>query len=251
MSHFLTLLLHELKSLSRSLSTYIAGGVFLLLMGTLYLLILGEFSRRAQTGTPTEQFFELFWVPFFLLIPMLTMRSISEERRRGTLETMMTTPVSAVEIVVTKFLAAYLLYCLLWSLTALFPVIAGWRLDSPYLMERLIDTGSMLGGYSYVAISGMLAISLGIFCSSLTRTQLVAGMLCLCMLFILIVGLAVLRYQADAWPGWLDGTVEYFDLIKHRNDYLKGVIDTRPLLFYVSSCFLFLGLSVIVVESKA
>lgn len=251
MKHFITLLMHELKTLGRSLSTYIAGGVFLLLMGTLYLLILGEYSRVPMTGTPTSQFFELYWVPFFLLIPMLTMRSISEERRRGTLETLMTTPVSALEIVVTKFLAAYLLYCLLWGLTALFPVIAGWRLGNPILMERLVDTSSMVGGYSYVAISGLLAISLGIFCSSLTRTQLVAGMLCLCLLFTLIVSLAVLRYQADAWPGWMDGTVDYFDLIKHRDDYLKGVIDTRPLLFYLSSCFLFLGLSVIVVESKA
>jgi ABC-2 type transport system permease protein len=240
-----------MRSVLRAPATYVAAVIFLLLMGGLYLLILGEFSDRPMDGTPAQVFFQWFWLPVFFLVPMLTMRSIAEERRAGTLETLMTTPVTATQIVAAKFLATYLFYLLLWALTLFFPLATSWYLDAPLISERLLERSALAGGYLFVAVSGLLLISIGIFCSSLTRTQLVAGMLTFCCLFVVILGAGLLKLQSLEYPGWLEVPLAYVDIVKHHNDYVSGIIDTRPLFLYVSNALLLLGLSVLVVESKA
>ena len=178
MKHFFSLLHHELRALIIAPSTYAAGVLFLVLMGWIYWRILLQFSLQPQEGLPASMFFQLFWLPVFFVVPLLTMRSIAEERRSGTLETLMTTPVSALEVVLGKFFAAYLFYCFLWLLTLGFPWLVSLSLDSTAASRTLMDRGALLGGYSFVAVSGFLFIAVGIFSSSLTRSQFVAGMLC-------------------------------------------------------------------------
>ena len=97
----------QLKQMFISPSTYIAAFLFLTFMGVMYLYSLIEVSRGTIGRSPTEIFLSAFWIPVLFMVPLLTMRSLSEERRMGTLGTMMTTPVTAFEIVLSKFLAAY------------------------------------------------------------------------------------------------------------------------------------------------
>jgi len=250
MRHILTLLKYEIRVLITAPATYVAAVIFLLLMGFIYLIILQDFSQTAQEGLPSEMFFQLFWLPVFFVVPLLTMKSIAEERRLGTLGTLMTTPVTALEVVVSKFLASYLLYCLLWGLTLLFPILANFTFETTVVGERLLDRATLMGGYLFVAISGMLFIAVGIFSSSLTRTQLVAGMLCFSILFILILGVSALEAQDMEWMHWLEAPLSYLQIFNHLADFSRGVIDTRPLFYYSSNTLLVLGLTVIMVESK-
>lgn len=254
MRHFFYLLLHEIRMLFITPATYAAAVLFLMIMGGIYLLGLEQVSRGFLDDSPTKGFFQLFWLPVFFMVPLLTMRSIAEERRLGTLETIMTTPVTAMQIVLSKFLAAYLFYMFLWGLTLLFPYLSTTVLSGSQFSSQLMDGAQLRGGYSFVALSGCLYIAIGLFASSLTRSQLVAGMLSFSMLFVLIISGQVLMNMPllDGFSiPWLADQIDYIRTFKHLEDFSRGVIDTRPFFLYLSTAFLFLGMTTLVVESKA
>ncbi|MEJ6602559.1 MAG: ABC transporter permease [Verrucomicrobiia bacterium] len=249
MRHFLTILGHEVRMLLVSPSTYIAAVTFLAFMGFIFAGILAEFSSTPQQNSPAVAFFELFWVPVIFIVPLLTMKSISEERRLGTLETLLTTPISTGEVVLGKYGAAYLLYLSLWASTAgLFYILHRFTQDS-----FLLDLGPLIGGYLFIAVSGLLFVALGIFASSLSRNQAVAGIFGVVMLFGLIIGtqllagLATLNLESFAT---LKSSVEYAQVFQHLDDFSRGIVDTRQLLFYVSGASLTLILSVLGLEAK-
>jgi ABC-2 type transport system permease protein len=177
MRHFPALLRHELRSLAHAPSTYVAGVLFLLLMAAIYYLLLSQYAAEQFNVPPGEMFFQAFWLPVLFMVPLLTMRSLAEERRMHTLETLLSAPVTTAEVILSKFLASWILYCLLWLGVMLFPV------SSPFtaLAARMPDAHAhavLLGGYAFVCISGLLYIATGILSSTLTRSQLVAGILC-------------------------------------------------------------------------
>src|SRR6058998_3536943 len=118
MKHFWTILSHELRMLLVNPATYIAAVLFLGVMGFIFTGILETYSHTSQELSPGYVFFELFWLPVFLLVPLLTMKCLAEERRLGTLETLLTTPVTTTEVVLGKFGAAYFLYLALWASTS-------------------------------------------------------------------------------------------------------------------------------------
>jgi len=253
MKHLPTLLRHELKQIWVSPATYLAAVLTLLLMGFLYFFTILGVTTDPQEATPSEIYFSAFWLPVLLVVPLLTMKSFAEERRQRTLETLMTTPVTAGEVVMAKFLAAWLFYLAIWAGSLLFPVIASRVIGQPEATALLLDQGPLTGGFLFVALSGMLFVAVGIFSSSLTRSQLVAGMLSFSVVFILLVGAGALRYldpgqNQDALATRL---FEYLQIFDHFEDFVRGVIDTRPFIYYLSSTALVLGVSSLVVESKA
>jgi ABC-2 type transport system permease protein len=253
MRHFRQLLNYELKSLFWSPATYAAGCLFLLLMGIVYISIIQEYSNSPQESLPTIDFFGGFWIPVFFLVPLITMKSIAEERKLGTLEVVMATGVNPFEFVLAKFMACYLFYLGLWSLTLLFPLIAYSILPSASMDARLLDTPSLMGGFLFVAASGLLYISIGVFASSLTRSQLVAGMLAFGFLFLLIVGgRFLLDFPIIELP-FLHSTslsFAYLQTFQHLNDFTRGVLDSRPLCLYFSGSIFFWALTTLVVEAK-
>lgn len=254
MSRFFHLLRNELRILLLSPATYLAAVLSLSMMGFFYYLTLVDLARQEQTELPNVVFFRYFLFPVSLMVPMLTMKSIAEERRLGTLETLMTTPVPAFAFVLCKFLAAFAFYAAMWALALGFPLLAVMVLPHPELAQLLLDPGSLIGGFSFVLLTGMLFVSIGIFASSLTRSQLVAGMLSFSSIFLLIVGMTVLRTQApslgglDPVTGDLLGYLQVFD---HYEDAVRGLLDTRPLVYYISGTLLVLGLASLVVEAKS
>ncbi len=252
MRHFLQLTRHELRTLLIAPSTYVATVLFLCIMGAIYLLGLENATIAAKTDLPSTLFFQVFWLPVFFIVPMLTMRSIAEERRLGTLEALMTTPVTSGELVLSKFTAAYCFYVMMWALTLIFPLLATFALGSRG-DPRLLDWPSLLGGLAFVAVSGALFIAIGIFASSMTRTTLVAGMLSFSLLFIIILGGGILSkltlIDAGAFA-WLAEPLEYLKTFSHLEDFSRGVLDSRPVFFYFSNTLLLLGLTTLVVESK-
>lgn len=254
MRHFRSLFIHEIRMLLIAPATYIASVLFLLLMGFLYLFLLEDFSRIPQESLPSTAFFSVFWLPVFFIVPLLTMKSIAEERNSGTLETLMTTPANAFEIVFSKFLGAYCFYCFLWAITITFPFIVHATLPEGSVDSRLLDMASWGGGYLFVALSGVLYVALGIFASSLTRSQLVAGMLSFSMLFMLIVGgrlLSELPLLEVPSFQFLNEPIKVLQVFNQLEDFSRGILDSRPFFLYISSGFLLLGLTSFWVEAKA
>jgi ABC-2 type transport system permease protein len=253
MRHFPLLLAHELRMLAVAVATYSAAVLFLLVMGFLYFWVLYQYDVELRNDPPATLFFQIFFVPVFFVVPLLTMKSLAEERRFGTLETMLTTPASALEIVLAKYFAAYFFYVALWALTLIFPWIAIQYLHAGDPSSPLRDTASLTGGFLFVCFSGLLYVALGIFASSLTRNTLVAGMLSFSMLFVLIIGGNILTgmQQGDSWLAHLQTAVDYLQTFQHLKDFTRGVVDTRPFFLYASNTLLVLGVTTLVVEARA
>jgi ABC-2 type transport system permease protein len=247
--HFLTLLSHEIRMLLVSPATYVAGTLFLGFMGLIFTKILEDYSSTPQEISPAFVFFNLFWLPVCVMVPLLTMKCLAEERRLGTIETLLTTPVTTTEVVLAKFGASYFLYLALWGSTAgFFYLLKRFSGDA-----RFLDPGPLIGGYLFIAVSGLFFIAIGVFASSLTRNQSVAGILGCVMLAALILG-----GNALSDSPWLDQDVlrvakhaiDYSHVFAHRDDFTRGVIDTRELLFYLSGTVLALIFSILGVEAK-
>lgn len=251
MRSFLVLLRHEIQTLFFAPATYITAILFMGSMGVLYLIALLTFSHTPREGVPSVLFFNLFWIPVLFSVPLLTMKSMAEERRRGTLQVMRTMPVSSWVIVLSKFMGAYLFYMLLWLLTVSFPLVVTSGIVNVPIDERLFDPLTWLGGYTFIAISGVLYIAIGISASSLTASQSVAGMLTLGELFFLIVGERVLMelpaFELE-WP-YLS-LIDPFEAFDPLIDFTQGVIDTRPFIYYLSLAALALLVAVWAVEAK-
>jgi len=254
MRHFITLLKHELRMLVISPSTYVAGVLFLGVMGFLYWAILRSTVNAPSDILPSVQFFNIFWIPVFFVVPLLTMRSIADERSTGTLDTLMTTPVSRSAVVLSKFAGAYIFYLLLWALTLGFPYITQRLYPHAAEAGALLDPASITGSFLFLAVSGVLFISIGILASSFTRSQLVAGMLCFTTLFVVIIGgqqLGNLAQSGTQFTGWMDATINYLQIFQHLDDFSRGIIDTRPFFYYLSTGCLLLGIATLVIEAKA
>ena len=253
MRNFFTLLKHEIRMLLISPPTYIAAVLFLILMGFLYWAILRGMVSGPEEDLPIVQFLGFFWIPVFFVVPLLTMRSIAEERNIGTLETLMTTPTSSVTIVFSKFLGAYSFYMLLWFSTLSFPLITAKLFPDIDTNDYLLEAEPIIGGFVFLALSGIFFISIGIFASSITRSQLVAAMFSFTALFAaIIVGqqLGNLAQSSAEIPFGLSDLVNYLQVFNHLEDFSRGVIDTRPFFYYTSTGVFFLGLATLMTEAK-
>lgn len=249
MKHFFTVLGHEIRMLLVSPGTYLAAALFLALMGFQFTGILDQYSQAPQDVSPAAEFFHLFWLPVLFMVPLLTMKCLAEERRMGTLETLLTTPVTTAEVVLGKYGAAYALYLALWASTGGFFVILR-HFAGP---GELLDPGPLIGGYLFIAVTGLLFVAIGVFSSALVRSQAVAGILAFTLLFALIFGGSYLAQanwiQADGLST-LRSAVDYGEVFRHFEDFTRGVVDLRQLLFYCSGTVLALILSILAVEAR-
>jgi ABC-2 type transport system permease protein len=167
----------------------------------------------------------------------------------GTLETLLTTPVSTAEVVMGKYGAVYFLYLLFWGSTGgLFYILHRFAAN-----PRLLDPGTLVGGYLYVIVSGLLYVAIGVFASALSRNQAVAAVLTGVMLIMLIWGvplaLDVSLLQLPAFQP-VHSALEYAQVSLHLDDFSRGIIDTRHLFFYFTGTALMLILTILGVEAK-
>ncbi|HWZ93677.1 MAG TPA: ABC transporter permease subunit [Opitutaceae bacterium] len=250
MKHFWTILSHEIRMLLVNPATYIAAVLFLGVMGGIFFWIVGQYSGTAQEYSPAFLFFALFWVPVCFMVPLFTMKCLAEERRLGTLETLLTTSVTTTEVVLGKFFAAYFLYCALWASTgAYFYLLRHFSDDA-----RFLDPASIVGGYTFIAVSGLFFISIGVFTSSFTRSQPVAGISSCALLLVLTIGTNVLHdtemLSTVTALHPLKDAVDYAHVFQHLEDFCRGVADTRELLFYLSGTVLALIFSILGIEAR-
>ncbi len=211
----------EFKTFFASPIAYIVLGGFLLLSGWLYfstLFLAGQASLR--------NFFSFAPVLFVVLVPAITMRSIAEERKSGTLELLLTMPMEDWQLVLGKFMAALGMVGvgLVWTLPYAFTVAA---LTAP---GASFDWGPVVGGYLGLVFLAASFVALGLWSSALSKNQIVGFIvgLVVCFAFYFVDKFAMLL------PESLAQVLEYVSVDYHFENIARGVLDTRDLLFYFS-----------------
>ena len=219
--------------------------VFLVVQGMHFYLLVDHFARPMDlTGdeTPLSAFFGntvLMYLVLFVLVPPMTMRLFAEERRSGTIEMLMTAPVSAASVVLAKYAAVLTTYVLMWAPTGLYLVILR--------RTGALDPGAAASAYAGVLLVGAGYLSIGLCASALVRSQFLALVwtaLVLLVLFILGVGEFVTREGTT-----MHAICSYVSVWAHMNDFASGVVDSRRLVLYGTLIVLPLFISTRAVEA--
>ncbi len=237
MRNALTIAGKEFRSYFNSTIAYIFLVVFLVLNSVLFF----ELQKFFVIGQATlRDFFGLAPILLLFFIPAISMRMWAEERKMGTLETLMTLPVRDWEVVVGKFLAGFFFYLVALVLTFPLPLIVN-ALGSP-------DSGAIFCGYLGLLFLGGSYLAIGLWMSSLTENQIVAfiGAFVLCLVFFIIgVDLVLTSMPRELVPFF-----KGLSLGSHFSSMERGVIDSRDLIYYLSMIGFFLFLNVRSVESR-
>ena len=234
---------------------YIFIGLFLFLSAYFFNYFLSAMIQQASMmamqgmrfGAPPDvdvpgqvmrAFFGLLSTLILFFTPILTMGVYAEERKRGTMELLMTSPVTETQIVLGKFLASLTLFALMLLPTASYLVFMCLRSD-PMPPWRML-----LAGYAGVLLLGGSLLALGTFISSLTENQLIAAVLT----FAAFLFVWVLDLGSNA-SGGVGAVVQYLSVIRHYDDFTRGIIDTSALIYYFSFIALFIFLTVRSIDS--
>lgn len=246
MQTFLTLTRRELATFFVSFTGYaiIAGVTFL--VGLSFVVMLNNMGNDPTISPMTELFFvtPFFWFILLLAAPVITMRLFALEKHSGTFETLMTTPVKDLEVVLAKFTAAMAFYMLMWL-----PMLGFLLLVQQYSNQPgPTDWGAVGATYLGIFLLGGLFLSLGCFASAMTRSQMVAAMVAI-VFGMTLFAVAFLGNKAAA-GSWAGEVLNFFALFDQMHDFARGIVDTRPVVVYVSLTIFFLFLTLRAVESR-
>ena len=224
----------ELRSYFASPIAYIIIGLFALLFGWFFYVYLHVFVEQSQRMSMmgggnvnvNEQMIrgvlQNAAVIILFVMPMITMRTYSEEKRSGTIELLLTSPLTDFEIIVGKFLGAMGLFCAMLVVTMIDVAIL-FRLGNP-------EWRPIAAGYLGLLLMGGCFISVGLLISSLTKNQIVAGF----MTFAVFLMLWVINWLADSSGPTGQAILSFLSITDHFDDFTKGIIDTKHLAYYLS-----------------
>ena len=226
----------ELRSYFASPIAYVVVGFFALLFGYFFvstLSVMVSLSMQAGMfggGPQSININEFMLRPLLsntaiillFFLPFVTARAYAEEKKSGTIELLLTSPLSDLEIILGKFLGALALFVLMLAVTAVHMTVLFWYGEP--------ELGPMLSGYLGLLLMGASFISLGLLVSSATRNQIVAGV----TTFALLLLFWVLSWMADSVGPTGQAVLTYLSILEHFDDFSKGVIDTKHVTYYVS-----------------
>jgi ABC-2 type transport system permease protein len=233
-----TIAKRDIRAFFVSPIAYVVLTVWLIWCGLSYYMIASWYAGQLTGGgtdSPLSAFFggtTLFFMPLLLFVPALTMRLVAEERHTGTLEPLLTAPVSEVQVVFGKYLAAMVYWIVLWAPTLLYVWITSNYGD--------VDPGVVLASYTGVLGIGLYYMAIGLLMSTAARNQVVAAVLTFMVLGVLFVlGLGEMVFYDTARQ-----VLGYISIWGHMESFSKGVVDSRYLVYDVSLAVLALFLSV-------
>ncbi len=217
---------------------------FLLLQGVHFYMLVRHFASQtnlsADTG-PVQTFFGqtvMMYLPLLVICPVLTMRLFAEERRSGTIELMMTAPVSTVAVVLGKYLAVLAAYLVMWAPTVVYMLLAAQHADIDWAVV----------GSGYLAVTGIGAgyLAIGLMTSALAKSQLSAAVMSL----MFIIGMFILGIGEFIFPEGLARDLSgYISVWSQLNDFSRGIVDSRRLIFDLTLVVLPLFVTVRVVDA--
>ncbi|MDD5557935.1 MAG: ABC transporter permease [bacterium] len=239
------LLAKEIRSYFYSPIAYVVLVAFLLFNGFVFFILMTALNdpRMLREGSAMQFFFGgtiFFYIVLSIVVSVITMRLIAEERKSGTIEVLMTSPITDGDLVVSKFLGALAFYVFLWLPTLAYVALLGRYAE--------IDLGPVWAGYLGTVLFGAMCIALGLLCSALTRNQIIAAI----SSFVLITVIwSVGIFRTFVSGPLAQGVFGYVSILDHFYEgFGRGIVDTRPVVYYASATVLFLFLTVKVVESR-
>jgi len=222
----------ELRSYFASPIAYIIIGMFSLLFGWFFFVYLSNFVQQSSemTGGPPPNINQQMIrgvllnsaVIILFVMPMITMRTYSEEKRSGTLELLLTSPVTDLEIIVGKFLGALGLYAAMLLVTLLYMAIL-FIFGDP-------EWRPIAAGYLGLLLMGSCFISVGLLISSLTKNQIVAGF----VTFATFLMLWVINWLGESSGPTTRDVLNYLSIPQHFDDFARGIVDTKSVVYYLS-----------------
>lgn len=238
-----TIYIKEIRSFLSSFIAYIVIVVFLIANG-LFMWVFEDTNVLDFGYANMDTLFELSpWILMFL-VSAITMRSFSEEKKVGTIETLTTKPISDLSIILGKFFAGFTLV-----LFSLLPTIIYFY--SIYQLGETIgniDTGATLGSYLGLLMLGGVYVAIGIFASAITENQIVSFVLSLFVCFVFYMAFDYLG-NLEVFKG-TDFFLEWIGINYHYRSISKGILDTRDVIYFLSLTGLFIWLTKIVFESR-
>ena len=234
----------EISNFLSSLIGIMVIVVFLLITGLFLWVFQSDFNLLSYGYANLDGLFILApWV-FLFLVPAVTMRSFAEENRTGTIEMLLTKPLSDWQIILAKFLASVALVLLALIPTAVY-YFSVYRLGFP--MGNL-DKGGILGSYIGLFLLSSSFVSIGIFCSSVTNNQILAFILSVFLCGFLYIGFDLI-YSMSLF-GKVDLFIQQLGMASHYSSMSRGVIDTRDLIYFLSVIVVFLSLTKLTLSSR-
>jgi len=234
----LTIAKREIATYFLSPVAYVVTVVWLVWCGLQFYLLAGVFASApnlSASASPLSAFFGgsvLFFIPLLVFAPVLTMRLLAEERHTGTLESLLTAPVTSAHVVIGKYLAALVFWVGLWVPTLMYVWITS--------QFGRIDMGAVLASYLGVLGIGLYYMAIGLAMSALAKNQIVAALLT----FMLLSGLFAVGLLSfvDTFADYRDA-IDYLSLWGHMQSFSKGIVDTRFVVFDLTLAGLFLYLA--------
>ena len=247
MRKFYTLLSREVRSYFYSPIAYVVLIFFLLIAGVDFYFQVSFMNQRQVQYTVQEAFFNsvFFWFAFVLIFPLITMRLFAEEFKLGTIEPLMTAPVRDWQVVLSKFFGALIFYIILWIPPAFYFVIFQYVAGQP----AAHSAGAYLGSYLMLLLLGMFYLAIGCLASVLTKNQIIAAIISFCAITLLFFLGLVQFILLDVSSATRD-LLGYFSAIEHMGTFSRGVIDTRPIVFYLSMTVVMLALTYQAFQSR-
>lgn len=241
MRNLFTIWRRELAACFLSPIAYVTIVMFLSVAGGTFVVLV---LNGRDAGLLPVMLFEsvILWLP--VLITVISMRLFAEEKRSGTIETLMTAPVTEAEVVLGKYAGAvsFLILVVMPAIGDIFIL----KFMSPGV--RSVDVGAILGGALILLLLSSLCVSIGLFVSLLTKNQIVAAVLCMCVVWCVIL----FGWILSTLPLWVDMSrfADYISATTHIQDFARGLIDVRTVILYVSGTLFMLFVSVRVLESR-
>jgi ABC-2 type transport system permease protein len=234
MTKVLAIIRRELIAYFSSPLAYLVLTAFLFMQGIIFYLIVAYSNRPGTSGIAPLSFFFgqdnfFFWLYMLFVVPVLTMRLVAEELRSGTIEVLLTSPLTEGQVIIGKFLGAWIFYLVLWAPTVVYVLLLR--------QSSTIDMGPVLTGYLGVMLVGFMFLAIGTFASTLSRNQLIAA----------ILGFAILLvvFMIPFFEGLMTGSViksvlAHMNLWNQIDSFSRGIVDTRHVVYLVSVGGLFL-----------
>lgn len=224
----------ELSTFFSSLIAYIVVGVFLIIIG-LFMWVFPDTSVLYYNYASLETVFSLGPLIFMFLIPAITMRSFAEENNRGTMEFLATKPLKSWEIILGKFFANWVLvgFALLPTLLYYYSV---YQLGSP---KGNLDTGGIIGSYIGLFLLAGTFVAIGLWASSTTDNQIIAFVLSAFLCFIVYFGFSYIS-QLPIFSITVAAIIQRLGIVEHYTQISRGFLDSRNILYFMSSIAIFL-----------
>jgi ABC-2 type transport system permease protein len=228
----------EIKAYFVSPIAYVALIVFVLLSGYFFAAYF-NWASRYQGEASMRVTIHNISITMLLVVPLITMRLFSEEKRSGTIEILMTSPVTDAEAVLGKFAAGLALFAIMLLLTFTCPLfLVIYSTGTP-------DIAPIAVGYLGLFLLGIACLSLGVVTSAITKNQIVAALIS----FSILLGLWIINWTSGSVGGLWGKALSFVSLVEHFEDFAKGILDTKHVVYYVSFASFCLFLAIKLVQS--